>query len=82
MHGGSGADTFALTAGSNATAIIADFIVNEDSVTIYYDGDGPVPELSLAGEPGALTLVADGKELAILSGIEVFDLASVQLVAT
>ncbi|WP_273690713.1 calcium-binding protein [Ketogulonicigenium vulgare] len=68
-HGGTGADTFVLTAaqGAEGFAEVQDYISDDDLIEVLYDGDTP-PVLTTAAGQGGVMLLADGVALAFFEG--------------
>ena len=77
LHGGTGADTFALMPNNNA--IIEDFNTTEDLIEITYEGEPPI--LSTTQGEAGLMLLADGETVATFIGLTELDVATVTLIA-
>ena len=80
VHGGEGADTFALDA-QDAGAFIADYDPDQDVIEVVYDADAPVPELTTAATQEGLALYADGEFVAGFANVTSIDLNRIALVA-
>lgn len=70
--GGSGADTFVLTAGEGTTDTkILDFDATKDDIVLNYSGDGPMPEVTLTpvdGNPDTALIACNGQVMATVQG--------------
>jgi Ca2+-binding RTX toxin-like protein len=85
-HGGTGADTFALTAWLDGGQIaqISDFAPDEDEIVVIYDAAvHPDPQLTLVSEPGSpdTTVLLDGLPVAQVANGAGLDLSTLRLVA-
>ncbi len=77
LHGGDGADTFALEAQSDA--LVSDFDPLADQIELEYEGD-VAPNLSTQSSGDGLVLLADGAPVMTLAGVTSFDVNQVQLI--
>lgn len=79
--GGSGDDTFHLADEAEEAPVITDFNPDDDTVAVYYDAKGPVPQLKTEQtEDGNVRLLANDEVVAIFTGNRESDLEDIVLV--
>lgn len=77
LHGGTGADVFALTVQNDA--LIEDFDPSEDLIEITHEGEPPI--LSTTQSENGLVLLADGEIVATFANLSNLDVTKVTLIA-
>ncbi|MEJ8562395.1 hypothetical protein QTO30_14950 [Yoonia sp. GPGPB17] len=77
LHGGTGADTFAVLADNDL--IVEDFDATADVIELTYEGK--VPELSTMETEDGLVLMADGTVVATFLELADLDIHQITLVA-
>ncbi|MEO0904151.1 MAG: hypothetical protein AAFX89_05205 [Pseudomonadota bacterium] len=77
LHGGTGADTFALLADNDL--IVEDFDAGEDVIELTYEGE--VPELRTVETEEGLVLMADDTVVATFLDLTDLDVDQITLVA-
>ena len=80
LHGGDGADTFALDA-TDGGAYISDYDPDQDVIEIVYDANTKQPDLTTAPTEDGLALYADGEFVGGFANVTEIDLTRITLVA-
>lgn len=80
LNGGSGANTFAMEAETNA--FVDDFNIDEDTIEIAYDEVGGLPAISFYDTDDGVVLMADDTVVATFAGLTSLDLSNVPVTMT